>query len=193
MIRQLGLMGLITILCSSQLLFIYGTVPSFPDLVWVGPLHLKAPVSIQMLTWELMSDKEVLVTITNVNSTSTQSIPYEIFSNPTNITIAMYEAPLEYHVKITAQWIDDIGHPIKIIISGGGEVYQTTIAHIRKDKISIQLFIMTIEDRSSTIDNELYSFILGLSMGASIVGIIVLIIRKRYRSKLSLTADAHTH
>jgi hypothetical protein len=158
----------------------------------VGPLRLKAPVSIQILTWELMSDREVVITIPETNS-STQSIPYEILSNPTNITIVMFEAPLEYNVKITAQWIEEIGHPIKIIISGGGEVYQTTIAHIRKDKITIQLFILTIEDQSSTIDNALYSFILGLLMGASIVGIIVLIFRNRYRSKLSLTADAHTH
>lgn len=158
----------------------------------MGPLRLKAPVSIQILTWELMSDREVVITIPETNS-STQSIPYEVLSNPTNITIVMFEAPLEYHVKITAQWIDEIGHPIKIIISGGEEVYQTAIAHIRKDKITIQLFILTIEDQSSTIDNVLYSFILGLLMGASIVGIIVLIFRKRYRSKLSLTADAHTH
>lgn len=192
MIRQLGLIGLITILCSSQILFVYCTVPSYPDLVWVGPLRLKAPVSIQILTWELMSDREVVITIPETNS-STQSIPYEVLSNPTNITIVMFEAPLEYHVKITAQWIDEIGHPIKIIISGGEEVYQTTIAHIRKDKITMQLFILTIEDQSSTIDNVLYSFILGLLMGASIVGIIVLIFRKRYRSKLSLTADPHTH
>jgi hypothetical protein len=146
-----------------------------------------------MLTWELMSDREVLVTIPEVNTTSTQSIPYEIFSNPTNITIVMFEAPLEYHVEIIAQWIEEIGHPIKIIISSGGEVYQTTIAHIRKDKITIQLFILTIEDRSSTIDNALYSFTLRLSMGASIVGIIVLIFRKRYRSKLSLANDTHTY
>jgi hypothetical protein len=193
LIRQLGLIGLISILCSSQILFVYGTVPSFPDLVWPGPLNLKTPVSIQMLTWELMSDREVLVTIPEVNTTSTQSIPYEIFSNPTNITIVMFEAPLEYHVEIIAQWIEEIGHPIKIIISSGGEVYQTTIAHIRKDKITIQLFILTIEDRSSTIDNALYSFTLGLSMGASIVGIIVLIFRKRYRSKLSLANDTHTY
>ncbi len=158
----------------------------------MGPLRLKAPVSIQILTWELMSDREVVITIPETNS-STQSIPYEVLSNPTNITIVMFEAPLEYHVKITAQWIDEIGHPIKIIISGGEEVYQTTIAHIRKDKITMQLFILTIEDQSSTIDNVLYSFILGLLMGASIVGIIVLIFRKRYRSKLSLTADPHTH
>lgn len=192
MIRQLTLIGLITILCSSQILFVYGTIPSFPDLVWVGPLRLKAPISIQILTWELMSDREVLVTIPEANSTSTQSIPYEILSDPTNITVLMSEAPLEYHVKITAQWIEKIGHPIKIVISGGGEVYQTTIAHIRKDKITIQFFIIAIEDRSSTIDNALYSFIIGLSIGAAIVGISVLIFRKRYRSKLSLTTNAHT-
>ncbi|MGB6679901.1 MAG: hypothetical protein WBF08_01080 [Candidatus Bathyarchaeia archaeon] len=192
MIRQLTLIGLITILCSSQILFVYGTIPSFPDLVWVGPLRLKAPISIQILTWELMSDREVLVTIPEANSTSTQSIPYEILNEPTNITVVMSQAPLEYHVKITAQWIEKIGHPIKIVISGGGEVYQTTIAHIRKDKITIQFFIIAIEDRSSTIDNALYSFIIGLSIGAAIVGISVLIFRKRYRSKLSLTTNAHT-
>lgn len=192
MIRQLALISLITILCSSQILFIYGTIPSFPDLVWVGPLRLKAPVSIQILTWELMSDSEVLVTIPEANSTSTQSIPYEILSDPTNITVVMSEPPLEYHVKITAQWIEEIGHPIKIIISGGGEVYQTIIAHIRKDKITMQFFIIAIEDQSSTIDNVFYLFIIGLSIGAAIVGISVLIFRKRYRSKLSLTTNTHT-
>jgi len=173
-------------------LFIYGTIPSFPDLVWVGPLRLKAPVSIQILTWELMSDSEVLVTIPEANSTSTQSIPYEILSDPTNITVVMSKPPLEYHVKITAQWIEEIGHPIKIIISGGGEVYQTIIAHIRKDKITMQFFIIAIEDQSSTIDNVFYLFIIGLSIGAAIVGISVLIFRKRYRSKLSLTTNTHT-
>lgn len=192
MIRQLALISLITILCSSQILFIYGTIPSFPDLVWVGPLRLKAPVSIQILTWELMSDSEVLVTIPEANSTSTQSIPYEILSDPTNITVVMSEPPLEYHVKITAQWIEEIGHPIKIIISGGGEVYQTIIAHIRKDKITMQFYIIAIEDQSSTIDNVFYLFIIGLSIGAAIVGISVLIFRKRYRSKLSLTTNTHT-
>lgn len=192
MIRQLALISLITILCSSQILFIYGTIPSFPDLVWVGPLRLKAPVSIQILTWELMSDSEVLVTIPEANSTSTQSIPYEILSDPTNITVVMSEPPLEYHVKITAQWIEEIGHPIKIIISGGGEVYQTIIAHIRKDKITMQFFIIAIEDQSSTIDNVFYLFTIGLSIGAAIVGISVLIFRKRYRSKLSLTTNTHT-
>lgn len=192
MIRQLALISLITILCSSQILFIYGTIPSFPDLVWVGPLRLKAPVSIQILTWELMSASEVLVTIPEANSTSTQSIPYEILSDPTNITVVMSEPPLEYHVKITAQWIEEIGHPIKIIISGGGEVYQTIIAHIRKDKITMQFFIIAIEDQSSTIDNVFYLFIIGLSIGAAIVGISVLIFRKRYRSKLSLTTNTHT-
>lgn len=183
LIRQLGLIGLITIVFSTQIIFIYGTIPSYPDLVWVGPLHLKAPASIQILTWELMSDTEILVTIPEENSTSTQSNPYEMFSDPTNITVVIFEALLEYHVKITAQWIEEIGHPIKIIISGGGEVYQTTIAHIKKEKITMQLFILTIEDRSSTIDNVLYPFISGLSIGASIVGIIVLIFRKRYRPK----------
>ena len=192
MIRQLALMSLITILCSSQILFIYGTIPSFPDLVWVGPLRLKAPVSIQILTWELMSDSEVLVTIPEANSTSTQSIPYEILSDPTNITVVMSEPPLEYHVKITVQWIEEIGHPITIIISGGGEVYQTISAHIRKDKITMQFFIIAIEDQSSTIDNVFYLFIIGLSIGAAIVGISVLIFRKRYRSKLSLTTNTHT-
>jgi hypothetical protein len=192
LIRQLGLIGLITILCSSQIFFVHCTVPNFPDLVWAGPLRLKAPVSIQMLTWELMNDSEVVITIPETNS-STKSIPYEVLKNHTNITIVMFEAPIEYHVKITAQWIKEIGHPIKIIISAGGEVDQTTIAHIRKDKITIQLFILTIEDRSSTIDDGLYLFILELSMGASIVGIIVLTLQKRHRSKLSLTADAYTH
>jgi hypothetical protein len=166
-------------------LFIYGTIPSFPDLVWVGPLRLKAPVSIQILTWELMSDSEVLVTIPEANSTSTQSIPYEILSDPTNITVVMSEPP-------PVQWIEEIGHPIKIIISGGGEVYQTIIAHIRKDKITMQFFIIAIEDQSSTIDNVFYLFIIGLSIGAAIVGISVLIFRKRYRSKLSLTTNTHT-
>lgn len=71
----------------------------------------------------------------------------------------------------------------KIAIFGGGEIFQTTVAHIRKDKITILFFIITIEDRSSTIDNVLHSFITGLSIGATIVGISVLIFRKRYRSK----------
>lgn len=186
MIRELGLIALITILWSTQILFVYGTDPRYPDLVWFGPLRLKAPASIQILTWELMSDKEVLVTIPETNSTFTQSNPYEIFSDPTNITVVMSDAPLEYQITITAQWIQEIGHPIKIVISGGGEVFQTTIAHIRKDKVTILFFIITIEDRSSTIDNVLYSFITGLSIGATIVGISVLIFRKRYRSKIPL-------
>ncbi|WP_455280267.1 hypothetical protein [[Eubacterium] cellulosolvens] len=192
MIRVLGLICLITILCSTQIISIYGTITSYPDLVWVDPLHLKAPASIQILTWELMSDTEILVTIPEENSTSTQSNPYEIHNNPTNITVVMFEAPLEYHVTLTAKRNQEIGHPIKIVISGGGEVNQTTIAHIIKDKIKIQFFIITVEDRPSTLHNIIYSFIIGLSIGAAIVAINLLIFRKRYRTKSSLTDNSYS-
>ena len=87
-----------------------------------------------------MNDSIVLVTIPEKNSSLIQPDPYLVFRHPTNITIIMSEASVEYHITIIAQWIKEIGHPIKIIMSSGGEIYQTTIAHIRKDRITIQLY-----------------------------------------------------
>lgn len=192
LIRRFRLIFLITILCSTQIIFVHATVTSYPDLVWVGPLHLKAPAIIQILTWELMTDSEILVTIPEKNSTSTQSNPYEVFREPTNITVVLFETSLEYHITITTQWIEEIGHPIKIVILSGGEINQTTIAHIRKDKITIQLFIITIEEKSSTIDNLFYPFIIGVSIGATIVIINVIFFKKRYRLKSSSTSNVYT-
>jgi hypothetical protein len=169
-------------------MFVYGTVTSYPDLVWVGPLHLKTPAIIQILTYELMTDSEILVIIPEKNSTSTRSNSYEVFREPTNITVALFETSLEYHITITAQWIEEIGHPIKIVILSGGEINQTTMAHIRKDKIAIQLFIITIEEKSSAIDNLFYPFIIGLAIGVIIVVINVMFFRKRYRLKSSSTS-----
>ena len=189
LINQFKLVFLIMILCSTQIIFVQGTDPRYPDLVWIGPLKLKAPAIIQILTWELMNDSTVLVTIPEKNSSSIQPDPYLVFRHPTNITIVMSEASVEYHITIITQWIKEIDHPIKIIMSGGGKIYQTTIAHIRKDRITIQLFIITIEDRSSMTDNFLYSFVIGLSIGAAIGIINLLFFRKRYRSKNYLTSN----
>ena len=139
-----------------------------------------------------MTDSEILVIIPGKNSTSTKSNLYKVFREPTNITVALFENSVEYHITITTQWIEEIGHPIKIVILSGGKINQTTIAHIRKDKITIQLFIITIEEKSSTIDNLFYPFIIGLATGAIIVIINVMFFRKRYRLKSSSTSNVYT-